>query len=127
MTLKKFRSQPMRLVALFFSALGIVHFATSLRWWIVLFGGTKLPGQQELFWNILTYAWPCLALLGVFAIALGLSSFNRRCGVAFLSVALLASSVAFWYDTKNNRYQIQAMTDNEGCGHFYCTWWWYDE
>ncbi|MCZ6655381.1 MAG: hypothetical protein O7D91_20430 [Planctomycetota bacterium] len=126
MTLKRFKSQPMRLVVLLSAALGIMHFATSLRWWIVLFGGTTLPADQELFWNILTYAWPCLACLGVFTIALALSSFSRRCAVWYLSLALLTSASLFLYDIQNNRYQIQALTENEGCKHFYCNWWWYD-
>ena len=126
MTLKKLKSQPIRLIILLFSALGIMHFMTSLRWWIVLCGETKLLTGQGVFGNILTYAWPCLACLGVFTIALVLSSFNRRCAVWYLSLALLTSASAFLYDTANNRYQIQAMTENDGCKHFYCTWWWYD-
>ena len=106
MSLRKFRSQPIRLVAILLSASGMMHYLISLRWWIVLCGDTKLLIDQAVFWNILTYAWFCLACLGAFTASLVLSSFNRRCAVAFLSLALLASPVGFFYDTKNNRSQI---------------------
>ena len=71
-------------------------------------------------------AGPPRALVLIFGLAFFFSWRGRRAGILLLVIGTILVATMFLFDVATNDYQIQALTLDRGCRHFYATWWWYD-
>ena len=105
-----------------FSVLGVAHFLVSLLCWAMLGWVIVRSGASAVY---LAPAASAIVPLGVFSLSLLRSRSGNRDVWILLGLGLAVSSAWMAFDVHHQSYQLQMMTSDEGCRHFYATWWWY--
>ena len=106
---------------------GAGHFLVSIGWWgwVVVSFASSPSGLAGIDWSGLRFALPAVLLFLVFLIAMILAWRRRAAAIVLLALAIPMATMSFIFDIGRGNYQIQVMTETQGCMHFYFTWWWY--
>src|SRR5688572_14688833 len=108
---------------------GLVHFSIAVLLWLLgtlaaVFTAARI-GAGHMTWSSLLQSLPAVAFLAGFYFAFRISPTRPRIRSIACAFLFLAAAATFYYDTSQDRYQVQTLSAQDGCSHFYVTWFWW--
>ncbi|MHB0936170.1 MAG: antitoxin Xre/MbcA/ParS toxin-binding domain-containing protein [Armatimonadota bacterium] len=107
-----------------FGITGVVHFTIALVIWGLFL---KALSPVDDWGYVYRHLVPCVVFLCLFITGTIVILKKWRHARLLLGIAFACALGLFIHDAATHDYQLQAMTFENGCVHYYFTWWWFND